>query len=125
MCEMQVATSDGPRMGRVDGARRLCEADEEARPHGRGTEAPHPVEADRGPRGRLREAGRVRELCLWRRPDDRQQDSREDAGHRDGVPERPVRGKAEVRPDAALLERAAGEAEVVLGKERMTACGVE
>src|SRR3989475_2846064 len=46
--------------------------------------------------------------------DDREQDPREDAGHGEGVPERPLRGEPEVRNDTAVLERAAGEAEAVL-----------
>src|SRR2546427_4017315 len=114
MRELQVPPPDRPRLGRVDRARRLCEADEEAGPHGRRTKAPDALEAGRRPRGGLREAGRVREFGLRRRPDDREQDPREDAGHGEGVPERSLRGEAEVRHDAAVLERAAGEAETVL-----------
>src|SRR5256885_11027856 len=114
MRELQVPPPDRPRLGRVDRARRLCEADEEAGPHGRRTEAPDALEAGRRPRGGLREAGRVREFGLRRRPDNREQDPREDARYREGVPERSLRGEAEVRHDAAVLERAAGEAEVVL-----------
>src|SRR2546428_8882857 len=114
MRELQVPPPDRPRLGRVDRARRLCEADEEAGPHGRRTKAPHPLETGRRPRGGLREAGRVREFGLRRRPDDREQDPREDARYREGVPERSLRGEAEIRHDAAVLERAAGEAEAVL-----------
>src|SRR3989449_8739621 len=118
MRELQVAPSDRTRLGRVDGARRLCEADAEAGPHGRGTKTAHRFEAGRRPCGGLREAGRVREPGVWRRSDDREQDPREDAGHGEGVPERPVRGETEVRHDAALLERAAGETKAVLGRTR-------
>src|SRR3989442_2380431 len=114
MRELQVPPPDRPRLGRVGRARRLCEADEEAGPQGRRTKAPDALEAGRRPRGGLREAGRVREFGLRRRPDDREQDPREDARYREGVPDGSLRGKAELRHDAAVLERAAGEAEAVL-----------
>src|SRR3989449_1047727 len=114
MRELQVAPPDRARLGRVDGARRVCEADEETRSHGRRAKTPHSLKAGRGPRGGLWQAGRVRELRVRRRPDDREQDPREDAGHGEGVPERSVRGETQVRHHAAVLERATGEAQAVL-----------
>jgi len=47
MRELQVTPPDRPRLGSVDRAGRLCETDEEARPHGRRAKAPHPFEAGR------------------------------------------------------------------------------
>src|SRR5213596_3734662 len=118
--EVQVAFADRARLGGVDGSGRLCEAREETGPHERGTKTAHALEAGRGPRGRVREAGGVRELGLWGRPDDREQDPREDAGYGEGVLERPLRGEAQVRHDAAVLERTAGEAEAVLLETGLT-----
>src|SRR2546426_8463008 len=119
MRELQVAPPDRAGMGRLDRAGRVRQADEEAGSHGRRTKTPHPFEADRGPRGGLWQAGRVRELGLRRRPDDREQDPREDAGYGKGVPERSVRGETQVRHHAAVLERAAGEAQAVLILEQL------
>src|SRR5437899_5807579 len=101
----------------MDRARRVCETDEETGPNGRRTKTPHPFEAGCGSRGGLWQAGGLRELGLRRRPDDCEQDPREDAGHGEGVPERSLRGEAEVRHDAAVLERAAGETEAVLSRD--------
>src|SRR5437899_8863045 len=98
----------------MDRARRVCETDEETGPNGRRTKTPHPLEAGCGSRSGLWQASGLRELGLRRRPDNREQDPREDARHGEGVPERPLRGEAKVRNDTAVLERAAGEAEVVL-----------
>ena len=49
-----------------------------------------------------------------REPYDRVEAPREDARYGEGVLQRPLRGEAEVRDHAAVLERAAGEAEAVL-----------
>src|SRR5438445_5343125 len=123
MRELQGPPPDRPRLGRVDRARRLCEADEEAGPNGRRTKTPDPFEAGCGPRGGLWQEGGLRELGLWRRSDDREQDPREDAGHGEGVPERPLRGETQVCHHTALLERAAGEAETVLGRNEQGPSG--
>src|SRR5437667_7617028 len=128
MRELQVATPDRAGMGRVDRAGRLCEADEEAGPYGRGAEAAHALETGRRSRGRVRQAGGLRELRIWSRPDDREQDPREDARYREGVPERSLRGETQVRHDAALLERATGQAEtifVIVKRPRTLVDGVE
>src|SRR5207245_11727134 len=67
-----------------------------------------------GSRGSLWQPDGRRELRGRRRPDDPEQDPREDAGHAEGVPERSVRGETQVRHHAAVLERATGEAQAVL-----------
>src|SRR2546425_5025451 len=120
MHELQVPPSDRTRLGRVDRARRVCETNEEAGPHGRRTKTPHPFEAGCGSRGGVWQAGGLRELRLRRRPDDGEQDPAEVAGPGEGVPERSVRGEAKVRYHAAILERAAGEAETILVDETQT-----
>src|SRR2546427_6611183 len=111
---MQVPPPDRPRMGRLDRPGCLCETCEEIGPHERGTKTTHALQAGRGSSGGVRQEGSLRELGLWRRPDDREQDSCEDAGHGEGIPERSLRGEAQVRHHTAVLERATGKAETIL-----------